>query len=75
MVSTVREKLSLKKGTKQNLVADRHNLNKLHDHQTRKEYHIDATDRFSVLKDLELSSIDDIWIKIRIVSKHLRKRK
>ena len=36
----IRESLSLKKGIKQHLVADRYNLNKLVDRETRKEYQI-----------------------------------
>ena len=44
---------------------DRYNLNKLHDHQTRKECQIDVTNRFSVLEGLEISNVDDTWVKIR----------
>jgi hypothetical protein len=36
VVVTIRERLSLKKGIKQNLVADRNNLNKLLVNETRK---------------------------------------
>ena len=32
---------------KQHVVADRYNLNKLVDHETRKEYQIDVSNRFS----------------------------
>ena len=41
-VATIRERLSLKKGIKQHLVADRYNLSKLVDRETRKEYQIDC---------------------------------
>jgi hypothetical protein len=47
------------------LVADRYNLNKLLDYETRKEYQIDIANRFSALDALEISNVDDIWIKIR----------
>ena len=59
MVATIRERLSLKKGIKQHLVADRQNLNKLLDHKTRKEYQIVVANRFSALEGLEISSVDD----------------
>ena len=49
----------------QYLVTDRCNLNKLLDHQTRKEYQIDVANRFSVLEGLEISSVDDTWVKIK----------
>ena len=65
VVATMRERLSLKKGIKQLLVADRYNLNKLVDRETRKECQIDVTNRFSALEGLELSSVDDTWVKIR----------
>ena len=45
--------------------ADRYNLNNLFDHETRKEYQIDAANRFSALEGLEISCIDDTWVKIR----------
>ena len=48
--SPIRERLSLKKAIKQHLVADRFNLNKLLDHETRKEYQIDVANRFSALE-------------------------
>ena len=44
---------------KQNLVADRYNLNKLLGYETRKEYHIEVAKRFSALEGLEISSVDD----------------
>ena len=50
---------------KQHLVADRYNLNKLVDRETRKEYQIDVAHRFSALEGLEISSVDDTWVKIR----------
>ena len=65
VVMTIRERLSLKKGIKQYLVADRYNLNKLVDHETRKDYQIDVANRFSALEGLEISSVDDTWVKIR----------
>ena len=65
MVATIRESLSLKEGIKQHLVADRYNLNKLVDRETRKEYQIDVANTFSALKDLEISSVDGTWVKIR----------
>ena len=46
------------------MVADRYNLNKLVDRKTRKEYQIDVANRFSALAGLELSSVDDTWVKI-----------
>ena len=46
VVVTIRERLSLKKGIKQHLVADRYNFNKLVDRETRKEYQIDVANRF-----------------------------
>ena len=50
---------------KQHLVADRYNLNKLVDRETRKEYQIDVANRFSALEGLEISSVNDTWVKIR----------
>ena len=47
------------------MVADRYNLNKLVDRETRKEYQIDVANRFSALDGLEISSVDDTWVKIR----------
>ena len=47
------------------MVADRYNLNKLVDHETRKEYDIDVANRFSALEDLEISSVYDTCVKIR----------
>ena len=52
MVVTIRERLSLKKGIKQHLVADRYNSNKLVDRETRKEYQIDVANRFAALEGL-----------------------
>ena len=65
MVATTRERLTLKKGIKQHSVADRYNLNKLVDHETRKEYQIDIANRFSALEGLEISSVYDTWVNIR----------
>jgi hypothetical protein len=62
VVGTIRERMSLKKGIKQHLVADRYNLNKLLEDQTRKEYQIDVANRFSDLEGLEISSVDDTWV-------------
>ena len=50
---------------KPNFVADMYNLNKWIDDQTRKEYQIDVADRFSALKGLEASNVDDIWVKLK----------
>ena len=61
----IQERLSLKKGIKQHLEADRYNLNKLVDRETRKEYQIDVANRFSALEGLEISSVDDTLIKIK----------
>ena len=47
------------------MVADRYNLNKLVDRETRKQYQIDVANRFSALEGLEISSVDDTWVKIR----------
>jgi hypothetical protein len=44
------------------LIADRYNLNKLLDHEIRKEYQIDVGNRFSALEGLEISSVDDTWV-------------
>ena len=52
VVATIRERLSLKKGIMQHLVADRYNLNKLVDRETRKEYQIDVANSFSALEAL-----------------------
>ena len=52
-----RERLSLKKEMKQNLVADRCKLNKLLDDQIRKEFHIDVAISLSVLQGLKMSSV------------------
>ena len=65
VVANIRERLSLNKGIKQHLVADRYNLNKLVDRETRKEYQIDVANRFSALEGLEISSVDDTRVKIR----------
>jgi len=46
-------------------MTDRYNLNKLIDHETRKEYPIDVANFFSVLEGLEISSVDDTWVKVR----------
>ena len=48
------------------MVADRYNnLNKLIDHETRKEYQIDVTNRFLALEAIEISSVDNTWVRIR----------
>ena len=49
MVATIQERLSLNKGIKQHLVADRYNLNTLVDHETREDYQTDVANRFSAL--------------------------
>ena len=46
VVSTIRERLPLKKGIKQHLIVDRYNLNKLLYNQTRKGIQIDFANRF-----------------------------
>ena len=73
VVTTIWERLSLKKGIQQHLVADRYNLNKLVDSEIRKEYQINDANRFSALEGLEISSVDGTWVKI--VSRLLQKRK
>ena len=75
VVTTIRERLSLKMRINQHVVADRSNLNKLVDRETRKEYQIDVANRFSALEGLEISSVDDTWVKIRDSIKALQKRK
>jgi hypothetical protein len=50
---------------KLHLVADRYNLNKLVDHETRKEYQIEVDNRLSALEGLQILSVDDTWVKIR----------
>ena len=65
MVATIRERLSLTKGIKQHLVAYRYNLNKLVDRETIKVYQIDVANEFSALEVLEISSVDNTWVKIR----------
>ena len=75
MVATLHERLSLKKGIKQHLVADRYKLNKLVNHESRKEYQIDVANRFSALEGLEISSVDDTWTKIRDSIKAFAKEK
>ena len=47
------------------MVADRYNLNKLVDRETRQGYQIDVANIFSVLEGLQMSSVDDTWFKIR----------
>ena len=69
------DRLPLKKEIKQHLIADRRNLNKLLDHETRKEYQIDVANRFSALKDLEISSVGDTCVKIRDSIKASEKEK
>ena len=46
------------------MVADRYNLNKTVDRETRKKYQIDVANRFSALEGLDISSVDDTWVKI-----------
>ena len=75
MVATIRERLSLKKVIKQHLVADMYNLNKLVERETRKEYQIDVANRFSALEGLEISRVEDTWVKIRESIKASAKRK
>ena len=65
VVATIRERLSLKKGIKLHLVADRYKLKTLLHHETRKEYQIDTADRFSTMEGLVTSSVDDTLVKIR----------
>ena len=45
------------------------------DRETRKEYQIDVANRFSALEGLEVSSKDDIWVKIRDIIKGSAKEK
>ena len=52
----------IKKGNRATLVADRYNLNKLLDYETKKEYQIDVANRFLTLQALEISSVDDTWV-------------
>ena len=47
------------------MVANRYTLNKLVDHETRNEYQTDIANRFSALEDLEISSENDTWVKIK----------
>ena len=47
------------------MVAGRYNLNKLVDHETRKEYQIDVANRFSDLEGLEISRVVDTWFIIK----------
>ena len=54
VIETIGER-SLKKGIKQNLVADWYKLNNLLEHEL--EYQIDISDRLSVLESLEISSV------------------
>ena len=74
MVAIIRERVSLKKGIKQHLVADRYNLNKLVDRVTTKEYQIAIDNRFSAFEGLQISSVDDTWVKIRDSIKASTKR-
>ena len=39
---------------------------RLLDLETRKEYQIDIANRFSALEGLEISSIGDTWVKIKV---------
>ena len=66
---------AIKKGIKQYLVADRYNLNKLVNHETRKEYQIDVANGFSALEGIELSIEDDNLVKIRDSIKSYAKEK
>jgi hypothetical protein len=65
VITTIRERLPLKKGMKLHLVVDGYNLNKLLGHETRNEYQIDVANRYLVFKGLEISSVDDTWVTIR----------
>ena len=47
------------------MVTDRYKLNKLVDRETRNEYQIDGTNRFSALEGLEIFSAEDTWVNIR----------
>ena len=47
------------------MVTHRYYTNKVLDHQTRKEYQIDVANRFLALEGLQISSVDDTWVKIR----------
>ena len=46
-------------------MAHRKKIHKSLDKQTRKEYHIGVAGKFSGLEGLEISSVNDTWIKIR----------
>ena len=65
MVATIRERLSLK----QHLVADKYNLNKLVDLETRKEYQVDVTNRVLALESLEIASVVKIRDSIKASAK------
>ena len=65
MVATIRERLSLK----QHLVANKYNLNKLVDHETRKEYQVDVTNRVLALESLEIASVVKIRDSIKASAK------
>ena len=65
VVATIVESLSLKKGIKQHLVADRYNLNRLVDRETRKEYQIDVANRFSALEGLEIEKRESRGFLVR----------
>ena len=47
------------------MVVDRYNLNTLVDRETIEEYQTDVANRFSALEGLEISSVEDTWVKIR----------
>ena len=47
------------------MVADRYNLNKLLNNETRREYQIDVANCFSALEALEISSVDNTRVRIR----------
>ena len=57
------------------MVADRYNLNKLVDREIRKEYQIEVANRFSALEGLEISSVDDTWVKIIKIKNVLKRRR
>jgi hypothetical protein len=57
------------------LVADKYNLNKLLNFETRKKYQIDVANRFSALEGLEIYSVNDSWVKIRDSIKDSAKEK
>jgi hypothetical protein len=51
-VTTVREKLAVRKQSAKTLVGEIYNLRKLHELELRKQYHIEILHRFAVLETL-----------------------